>query len=43
MQDWPGSGGSLNSAEYLEALITFLVKQQEQDYKQLHGSSGMHN
>lgn len=42
LQDCPGYGASLNPASYLEALLTFLYKQQERDYKQLHGSRGMH-
>lgn len=42
MQGCPGHGASLNPAEYLEALLALLLKQQQQDYKQLHGSRGMH-
>lgn len=40
MQDCPGHGSSLNPAGYAEALITFLLQQQEQDYQLLQGSAG---
>jgi hypothetical protein len=37
MQDCPGHGSSLNPASYLEALMTFLLQQQEKDYRLLPG------
>ncbi|WIA22266.1 hypothetical protein OEZ85_004588 [Tetradesmus obliquus] len=39
-QDCPGHGSSLNPAAYSEALITFLLQQQEKDYKLLQGGAG---
>jgi hypothetical protein len=40
VQDCPGHGASLDPAEYLEALVTYMLQQQEKDYMRLHGSVG---
>ncbi|WIA37796.1 hypothetical protein OEZ86_014661 [Tetradesmus obliquus] len=41
LQDCPGHGASLDPAGYLEALLSFIFSQQQKDFQQLHGSSGM--
>lgn len=37
-QDTPGYGDDVNLAGYLETITSFLLKQQEEDYKLLDGS-----
>jgi hypothetical protein len=39
-QDCPGHGSSLDPAAYMEALLSFLLQQQERDYQLLQGSVG---
>ncbi|WIA33178.1 hypothetical protein OEZ86_006325 [Tetradesmus obliquus] len=39
-QDCPGHGSSTSTASYEEAVITFLLQQQEQNYQLLQGSAG---
>jgi hypothetical protein len=39
-QDCPGHGATLDPAAYLEALVTYLLQQQERDYQLLQGSVG---